>query len=55
MFASRGKVIRSIAEVIKGWLYLLALVTGGNYLRKAKLQRLGKGAKILAHCLLQIP
>jgi len=41
------KVIRSIAEVIKGWLYLLALVTGGNYVRKAKLQRLGKGAKIL--------
>src|ERR1700730_10362756 len=42
-----GKVIRSITEVIKGWLYLFALVTGGNYLRKAKLQRLGKGAKIL--------
>ena len=50
-----GKVIRSIAEVIKGWLYLFALVTGGNYLRKAKLQRLGKGAKILPTVFFKYP
>ena len=42
-----GKMIRTAAEVIKGWFYLLALVTGGNYVRKARLQHLGKGAKIL--------
>ncbi len=50
-----GKVIRSIAEVVKGWVYLLALVTGGNYLRKAKLQRLGKGTKILPTVFFKYP
>jgi acetyltransferase-like isoleucine patch superfamily enzyme len=40
-------MIRATAEVIKGWLYLLALITGGNYIRKSKLQHLGKGSKIL--------
>jgi acetyltransferase-like isoleucine patch superfamily enzyme len=39
-------MIRAIAEVLKGWIYLFALITGGNYLRKARLQRVGKGAKI---------
>jgi acetyltransferase-like isoleucine patch superfamily enzyme len=39
-------VIRSLMEVIKGWVYLLAFISGGNYLRKAKLKRLGKGVKI---------
>jgi acetyltransferase-like isoleucine patch superfamily enzyme len=50
-----GKVIRSIAEVIKGWLYLFALLTGGSYLRKARLQRLGKGAKILPTVFFKYP
>jgi acetyltransferase-like isoleucine patch superfamily enzyme len=40
-------MMRTAAGVIKGWLYLLALITGGNYVRKARLQHLGKGAKIL--------
>ena len=48
-------MIRSITELIKGWLYLLALVTGGNFLRKAKLQRLGKGAKILPTVFFKYP
>ena len=48
-------MIRSIAEVIKGWVYLLALVTGGNYVRKAKLQRLGKGVKILPTVFFKYP
>jgi len=48
-------VVRSVAEVIKGWVYLLALVTGGNYVRKAKLQRLGKGAKILPTVFFKYP
>jgi acetyltransferase-like isoleucine patch superfamily enzyme len=38
--------MRSIAEAIKGWLYLLAFITGGSYVRKARLKRLGKGTKI---------
>jgi acetyltransferase-like isoleucine patch superfamily enzyme len=40
-----GIMIRPIAEAIKGWLYLLAFITGGNYVRKAKLH-LGKNVKI---------
>src|SRR3984885_12600813 len=39
-------LIRSLAEALKGWLYLLAYITGCGYLRKAKLKRLGKGVKI---------
>ena len=50
-----GKMIRTAAEVIKGWFYLLALVTGGNYVRKARLQRLGKGAKILPTVFFKYP
>ena len=41
-----GAVIRAINEVIKGWLYLLAFITGGHYVRKARLKRRGKGVKI---------
>jgi acetyltransferase-like isoleucine patch superfamily enzyme len=41
-----GAVIRAIAEVVKGWLYLLAFITGGHYVRKARLKRRGKGVKI---------
>lgn len=39
-------MFRIIAEVVKGWAYLLALITGGNYVRKAKLKRIGSGVKI---------
>src|SRR6202012_5300854 len=39
-------LIRSLAEALRGWLYLLAYITGGSYLRKARLKRLGKGVKI---------
>ncbi len=41
-----GIVIRSLAEVVKGWVYLFAFITGGNYMRKAKLRGMGKGVKI---------
>src|SRR5271170_4609939 len=39
-------LIRLLAEALRGWLYLLAFITGGSYLRKAKLKRLGKATKI---------
>ena len=39
-------LIRSFAEALRGWLYLLAYITGCSYLRKAKLKQLGKGVKI---------
>ena len=49
------KMIRTAAEVIKGWLYLLAFVTGGNYVRKARLKHLGKGVKILPTVFFKYP
>ncbi|HTZ60742.1 MAG TPA: DapH/DapD/GlmU-related protein [Acidobacteriaceae bacterium] len=48
-------MFRSIAEIIKGWCYLLALLTGGNYLRKARLQKLGTGTKILPTVFFKYP
>ncbi len=39
-------MLRSFIEVIKGWAYLFAFITGGSYIRKARLGHLGKGAKI---------
>jgi len=38
--------MKSVIEIIKGWLYLAAFITGGNYARKARIKELGKGVKI---------
>jgi acetyltransferase-like isoleucine patch superfamily enzyme len=35
-----------IVDVIKGWLYLLAYVTGGNFIRKSRIKKVGIGVKI---------
>jgi maltose O-acetyltransferase len=48
-------VIRPLIEAIKGWSYLFALVTGGSYVRKAKLQKLGRGTKILPTVFFKYP
>jgi maltose O-acetyltransferase len=50
-----NNMVRAVTEVVKGWCYLLALVTGGNYVRKSRLQRLGKGAKILPTAFFKYP
>ena len=39
-------MLRSITEAIKGWVYLAAFITGGNYIRQAHLRHRGKGVKI---------
>jgi acetyltransferase-like isoleucine patch superfamily enzyme len=39
-------VLGNITSTITGWAYLIAFVTGGNYIRKANLRRLGKQTKI---------
>jgi acetyltransferase-like isoleucine patch superfamily enzyme len=51
----RSIMIRSIAEALKGWVYLFAFVTGGNYVRKARLQRLGRGVKICPTAFFKYP
>jgi acetyltransferase-like isoleucine patch superfamily enzyme len=50
-----GRLIRSAVEALRGWLYLLAFITGGSYLRKAKLKRLGKGVKISPTVIFKYP
>jgi maltose O-acetyltransferase len=41
-----GSIGAAIKETIKGWFYLLAFITGGSFLRKARLKKLGKGSKV---------
>ncbi|MGC2403891.1 MAG: acyltransferase [Acidobacteriaceae bacterium] len=48
-------MIRPLIETVKGWSYLFALITGGNYVRKAKLQKLGRGTKILPTVFFKYP
>ena len=38
--------MKALFEIIRGWLYLGAFITGGNYVRKARIKELGKGVKI---------
>src|SRR5262249_805884 len=37
--------MKILIEVVKGWLYWWAYITGGNFVRKARIQR-GKNVKI---------
>jgi acetyltransferase-like isoleucine patch superfamily enzyme len=37
--------VRTIIEIVKGWLYLLAFITGGSFIRKARIKR-GRNVKI---------
>ncbi len=46
------KVLR---EVIKGWGYLLAFITGGNFVRRARLRKIGKNVKISPTAFLKFP
>ena len=55
VYPEEGRLIRSIAEALRGWLYLLAFITGGSYLRQAKLKRLGKGVKISPTVIFKYP
>jgi acetyltransferase-like isoleucine patch superfamily enzyme len=48
-------LIRVLLEVVKGWAYLLALITGGNFVRRARLRRVGKNVKILPTAFLKFP
>lgn len=46
--------MRVLLEVLKGWLYLLAYITGGNFVRKARLN-LGKNVKIAPTAFFKFP
>jgi glycosyltransferase involved in cell wall biosynthesis/acetyltransferase-like isoleucine patch superfamily enzyme len=40
------KLLRTLKEVICGWIYLLVFTSGGSFVRKARLKRLGVRTKI---------
>jgi acetyltransferase-like isoleucine patch superfamily enzyme len=46
--------MRTLFAVIKGWLYLLAYVTGGNFVRQARIRR-GRGVKIAPTAFFKFP
>ena len=48
-------MLRSIAEAIKGWMYLAVFITGGNYVRQAHLGHRGKKVKISPTAFLKYP
>jgi maltose O-acetyltransferase len=38
--------MKVLFEIFRGWIYLLAFVTGGNFVRKARLKQVGTNVKI---------
>jgi acetyltransferase-like isoleucine patch superfamily enzyme len=48
-------LISALLEVIKGWAYLFALITGGGFVRRAHLHRVGKHVKILPTTFFKFP
>lgn len=42
-------------EVIKGWSYLIAYITGGNFVRKAQLRHCGNRVKIAPTAFFKFP
>ncbi len=47
--------MRTLLEVVKGWIYLIAFITGGNFVRKSRLRRAGKSLKISPTAFLKHP
>ena len=47
--------MRMLIEAVRGWFYLLAFITGGNFIRKAKLKSLGKNCKISPTAFFKFP
>jgi acetyltransferase-like isoleucine patch superfamily enzyme len=48
-------MLRSIVELIKGWLYLLTFISGGNFIRKAHLKSCGKRVQISPTAFFKFP
>lgn len=48
-------MFRTTAAVIKGWAYLLAFITGGNFVRKSRLLACGDRVKIAPTAFFKFP
>lgn len=38
--------MKALLESIQGWVYLILFITGGNFIRKSKLKRVGRNLKV---------
>jgi len=47
--------LKTILEIVKGWLYLALFVTGGNFARRARLKSCGKRVKISPTAFFKFP
>jgi acetyltransferase-like isoleucine patch superfamily enzyme len=47
-------MIGILYEVVRGWFYLLAFITGGNFVRKARIKR-GRNVKISPTAFFKFP
>lgn len=48
-------MFRTLAAVVKGWAYLLAFITGGNFVRRGRLRACGKRVKIAPTAFFKFP
>jgi acetyltransferase-like isoleucine patch superfamily enzyme len=49
------RTLCTVLEVARGWVYLFALVTGGNFIRRAQLRSVGKRVKICPTAFFKYP
>ena len=49
------RFLRTIVNVVAGWLYLLAFITGGNFVRKAGLRKVGSRVKVSPTAFFKFP
>jgi acetyltransferase-like isoleucine patch superfamily enzyme len=47
--------VRALFSLAKGWIYLLAFISGGNFLRLARLKKLGKRVKVSPTAFFKFP
>jgi maltose O-acetyltransferase len=47
--------MKILLEIFRGWIYLLAFVTGGNFIRKARLKHVGSNVKISPTAFFKFP
>ncbi len=46
--------MRTIIAIVKGWIYLLAYITGGNFIRQARIRK-GRNVKIAPTAFFKFP
>lgn len=50
-----NRLMSSLIEAVSGWLYLLAFITGGNFVRRGRLAAKGRNVKISPTAMFKFP